>query len=210
MLRHIREFNDLMSWMDTEFWEQCDEIYQEKLQSLQEEVIAIQQGTHSAFKEIMADIEIRREQTIQNAEYFRNYELTLTKKQFEQDLALLDKEYESEKHNLHDMVLQSIEDKRKQIKEDKDDTPFQIEDLFRDAYSRISSRRNLRKRNGMDRNSSSSPSRQERRRYNRPTIPHNIHAQPTSTEEDELESEFLTMKGGVSTRRQATLNQSKR
>lgn len=25
MLRRIREFNDLMTWMDSEFWEQCDE-----------------------------------------------------------------------------------------------------------------------------------------------------------------------------------------
>jgi hypothetical protein len=25
MMRRIREFNDLMSWMDNEFWEQCDE-----------------------------------------------------------------------------------------------------------------------------------------------------------------------------------------
>lgn len=25
MMRKIREFNDLMTWMDNEFWEQCDE-----------------------------------------------------------------------------------------------------------------------------------------------------------------------------------------
>lgn len=25
MLGRIREFNDLMTWMDSEFWEQCDE-----------------------------------------------------------------------------------------------------------------------------------------------------------------------------------------
>jgi hypothetical protein len=25
MLRRIREYNDLMTWMDNEFWEQCDE-----------------------------------------------------------------------------------------------------------------------------------------------------------------------------------------
>ncbi|KAI8973727.1 hypothetical protein BDF20DRAFT_883834 [Mycotypha africana] len=44
MLRKMREFNDLITWMDNEFWEQCDEIYREKLQSLQEEIKTIQDG----------------------------------------------------------------------------------------------------------------------------------------------------------------------
>lgn len=62
------------------------------------------------------------------------------------------------------MVLQSIEDRRKQIKEDKDDSEFDIQDLFRDAYSRVNNKRSLRKRATFDRHTSASPSRQERRR----------------------------------------------
>lgn len=65
------------------------------------------------------------------------------------------------------MVLQAIEDRRKQIKEDKEDTEFDVQDLFRDAYSRVNNKRSLRKRTQFDRHSSASPSRQERRRQSK-------------------------------------------
>lgn len=42
----------------------------------------------------MADIEIRREQTIQYAEHYKNYELSLSKHQYDQEKTLLQDEYE--------------------------------------------------------------------------------------------------------------------
>lgn len=96
-------------------------IYREKLQSLQDEIRTIQEGikskmvilggvflssrinspsiweikgTHSTFTETMTDIEMRREQTIHNAEYFKNYELTLSKHQYDQEMNLIQDEYE--------------------------------------------------------------------------------------------------------------------
>lgn len=58
------------------------------------------------------------------------------------------------------MVLQAIDERRKMIKEDKEDVD--IDDLFHDAYKRVSqNKRNLRKRN-LERYAS--PSRLERRR----------------------------------------------
>ncbi|KAI8638745.1 Sds3-like-domain-containing protein [Parasitella parasitica] len=203
MLRRIREFNDLMTWMDSEFWEQCDEVYREKLQSLQEEIRTIQEGTHSAFTETMTDIETRREQTIYHAEFYKNYELSLTKHQYDQEIYLIRNEFETERHNLHDLVLQAIEDRKKQVKEDKEDYEFDVQDLFKDAYARMNTKRNLRKRTQFDRHNSASPSRQERRKRERQATPHNIHAQPSTAEEEELESEFLNMKGGTAARRQA-------
>lgn len=67
------------------------------------------------------------------------------------------------------MVLQSIEDKKKQIKDDKDDGEFDAKELFRDAYSKVNNKRSLRKRANFDRHSSASPSRQERRRHSKST-----------------------------------------
>ncbi|KAF1802919.1 Sds3-like protein [Mucor lusitanicus] len=178
-------------------------IYREKLQSLQDEIRTIQEGTHSTFTETMTDIEMRREQTIHNAEYFKNYELTLSKHQYDQEMNLIQDEYETERHNLHDLVLQAIEDRKKQVKEDRDDYEFDVQDLFKDAYARVHTKRSLRKRTPFDRHNSASPSRQERRRRERQATPHNIHAQPSTAEEEELESEFLSMKGGAAARRQA-------
>lgn len=65
------------------------------------------------------------------------------------------------------MVLQAIEEKRKQIKEDREDTEFDTQDLFRDAYSRVNNKRSLRKRTQFDRHSSASPSRHDRRRQSK-------------------------------------------
>lgn len=65
------------------------------------------------------------------------------------------------------MVLQSIEEKRKQIKEDREDSEFDVKELFRDAYSKVNNKRSLRKRNQFDRLGSASPSRQERKRHSK-------------------------------------------
>ncbi len=115
----------------------------------------------------MTDIELRREQTIEYAQYYKNYELSLSKHQYDQEKSILQDEYENERHNLHDMVLQAIEERRKQIKEDKEDVEFDIQDLFRDAYSKVNNKRSLRKRTQFDRHNSASPSRQERRRQSK-------------------------------------------
>jgi hypothetical protein len=113
----------------------------------------------------MTDIESRREQTIESAEYFKNYELSLSKHQYEQEVTLLQDEYENERSSLHDTVLQAIEEKKKQVKEDKDEpVDFDMQDLFKDAYAKVNSKRNLRKRFDGTRHHNASPSRQERRR----------------------------------------------
>ncbi|KAG1041010.1 hypothetical protein G6F43_012185 [Rhizopus delemar] len=143
----------------------------------------------------MADIELKREQTIEYAEHFKDYELSLAKHQFDIEMSIAEDEYKSEKHNLHDVVLQAIEERRKLIKEDKEDVD--IDDMFNDVHIRLAnSKRNLRKRtHPFDRHLSASPSRQERRRQNRIQTLYNIHAAPSSLEQEGLEEDFLNMKG---------------
>lgn len=51
-------------------------------------------GTHSAFTETLTDIEMCREQTIQYAEFFKNYELSLSKHQYDQEMSLIQDEFE--------------------------------------------------------------------------------------------------------------------
>lgn len=94
----------------------------------------------------MTDIELKREQAIEYAEYYKNYELSLTKHQYDYETRIIQDEYENERLNLHDMVLQSIEEKKKQIKEEREDAieNFDIKDLFRDAYLKVKNKRNLR------------------------------------------------------------------
>lgn len=51
-------------------------------------------GTHSAFTETLTDIEMCREQTIHYAEFFKNYELSLSKHQYDQEMSLIQDEFE--------------------------------------------------------------------------------------------------------------------
>lgn len=48
----------------------------------------------------MTDVEMRREQTIHHAEYFKEYELALSKHQYDQEMNLIQDEYEVKKLSL--------------------------------------------------------------------------------------------------------------
>ncbi|CAO3643064.1 unnamed protein product [Mucor hiemalis] len=148
--QEVKEFNDLMTWMDNEFWEQADEIYQEKLSNLQNELVHLQKGTHSAFREMIADYEFKREKTIKDAECFMKYEISFIEQCFHQDMNALQDEYETERKHLQDTLITSIEDKRRQIKDDTEDNNDN-EDAGNHSSSNSNnnarSKRNLRKRN---------------------------------------------------------------
>ncbi|KAI7900543.1 Sds3-like protein [Cokeromyces recurvatus] len=184
--------------MDTEFWEQCDEIYREKLDSLQEELRMIQQGTHSAFQESLNDLEKYRDNTIEDALLFKEYEMGVVKQDYDEETGKVEAEYESERNGLMGVLLQIIEEKKKQVT--REDGELDL-DVFKDAYRKLNGRRNLRKTviNGRQSQSQSPSRHQERRsRRDRQATPHNIHAQPTSTEQEELEADFHNMKGDLS------------
>lgn len=62
-------------------------------------------------------------------------------------------------------MLQAIEEKKKQVKEDKDENvEFDVQELFKDAYAKVNHKRNLRKRFEGTKHRNASPSRQDRRR----------------------------------------------
>ncbi|KAI8391295.1 uncharacterized protein BYT42DRAFT_489356 [Radiomyces spectabilis] len=150
-------------------------------------------GTHPAFKDAVADLEIKRDKTIKDAECLMTYQLAFSRQQYDQDMETVNEEYENERHNLHDVILMAIEDQRRSIREDKDDAPIDIQELFNDAYARLETKRTLRRRPPLDR-SNSSAVRWERRRQPRTGTPHNIHASPSPKEEDELDQDFMAMK----------------
>lgn len=50
-------------------------------------------GTHAAFEETMADIEIKREQTIEYAEHYKAYELLFAHRQYDMEMRMIEEEY---------------------------------------------------------------------------------------------------------------------
>ncbi|KAG1138284.1 hypothetical protein G6F37_010683 [Rhizopus arrhizus] len=178
--------------MDNEFWEQRDDTYKERHQYLKDELKTVEQGTHSAFEDAILDIEVRKEQTIECAENFKDYELSLINYQYEMEVNLLQEEYRTEKNGLQTLMLQTIAEKRKLIKEDKED--YEVNDVFDEAYKKIAkNKRILRKKSNLYERHAS-PSRLERRKQNRTQMLYNIHAAPSSVEQEELEADLLQMK----------------
>ncbi|KAI9307399.1 hypothetical protein BJ944DRAFT_158133, partial [Cunninghamella echinulata] len=140
MLNKLREYNDIMNWMDNEFWEQNEEVYQEKLQSLQKELKSIQD-------DIVSDLEIIRDQTIQNALCFEDYQLLMTRQELELNTMVIEEEYQNEMDHLNEVVMSVIDEHRRQIKEDREySNKLDIKGIFNDAYAKIKHKRGLRKR----------------------------------------------------------------
>ncbi|KAI8878813.1 hypothetical protein K501DRAFT_336517 [Backusella circina FSU 941] len=175
----VKEYNDLMTWMDNEFWEQTDDIYKEKMDNLKQELESIIKGTHSVFQEILDDYECIRKKTEQDADYFMRYQLGLVGEFYENDVKLIEEEYQTEKKHLHDNLLISIQDQRKQIKEDES------------HGEEVRVKRNLRKRNADT--AGIKPEPLTKRRAVRPSTLPSIHT-ISEKEEDELEDEFMKMK----------------
>ncbi|EIE80246.1 hypothetical protein RO3G_04951 [Rhizopus delemar RA 99-880] len=149
--------------------------------------------THSAFEDAMLDIEVRKEQTIECAENFKNYELSLINYQYEMEVNLLQEEYRTEKNGLQALMLQTIAEKRKLIKEDKED--YEVNDVFDEAYKKIAKNKIMLRKKSNLYERHASPSRLERRKQNRTQMLYNIHAAPSSAEQEELEADLLQMKG---------------
>ncbi|KAL9538681.1 hypothetical protein MBANPS3_010749 [Mucor bainieri] len=140
-----KEYNDLMTWMDNEFWEQADEIYQDKISQLKQELIQIQKGTHSAFREIISDYETKREKSIHDAESFMKYQIAFIDAFYDQDLNALEDEYENERKQLQETLISSIEDKRKQMRDDREENNEE-----ESSSNHTRAKRNLRKRNAAE------------------------------------------------------------
>ncbi|KAK4518523.1 Aldo_ket_red domain-containing protein [Mucor velutinosus] len=183
-----KEYNDLMTWMDNEFWEQADEIYQDKISQLKQELIQIQKGTHSAFREIISDYETKREKSIHDAESFMKYQIAFIDAFYDQDLNALEDEYENERKQLQETLISSIEDKRKQMRDDREENNEE-----ESSSSQTRAKRNLRKRNAAESANAKTAEPSSKRKSVRPSALPNIHT-ISSLEEEELENEYLYMK----------------
>ncbi|KAI8139249.1 Sds3-like-domain-containing protein [Fennellomyces sp. T-0311] len=196
-MRSLRECNDLLTTMNNEFLEHSTVIYHNKLQSLQEELRSIQEGTHEAFMEEIADLEKQREETIYHARCMMEYHVSGLKRRYEIDMDAAEHDYEIERQSLHETIMAAIDDRRRQVREDRD-SGFDVKDLFRDAYHRVNNqKRSLRKRHLDHRTqNSASPSRHEnsRRRQTRPGNTYSINGPISQKEEDDLELDFAHMK----------------
>ncbi|SAM05856.1 hypothetical protein [Absidia glauca] len=192
---HLKEWNQLLTWMDHEFWEHSEEIYQEKLASLQQELKSLQNDTHVPFRDLVSDLEMKRGTMIADAECFLNYQLEWMEQLYEEDVAIIEEEYNASAKRRKksamatDAILAVIEDRKKQVREEKDDH-LNEKDLIGEAYSRVTNKRTLRKRPPTEHSRTDS-----RKRHARQVAAHQADTNTAlGKEEEELEEELLLMK----------------
>ncbi|KAI8338620.1 hypothetical protein BC941DRAFT_423389 [Chlamydoabsidia padenii] len=188
-MEHLKEWNQLLTWMDHEFWEQSEEIYHEKLSSLQQELKSLQNDTHVPFRDLVSDLELKRETMIADAECFLNYQLEWMEQLYEEDVAIIEEEYNNKQRHLQDAILAVIEDRKKQVKEEKDDH-LNEKDLIGEAYSRVTNKRTLRKRPPTEHSRNDSRKRHARHAASLQTDTNSS----LGKEEEELEDELEMMK----------------
>ncbi|KAI8071725.1 Sds3-like-domain-containing protein [Gongronella butleri] len=182
-LDQLNEWNQVVSWMDHEFWEQREQLYQDKLVMLQDELASLQTDTHETFNVLVGDLDMGRSKTIHDAECFLKYQLEWMDQVYQEEVRLIEEEYNTERRHLHDTLMAVIEDRKKQIKEERDDG-FDLKDLFKEAYARVTNKRSLRRR-------AAEASRNETRKRQKNQ---NTDGHAAIKEEEELEDEFMLMK----------------
>ncbi|RUP52403.1 Sds3-like-domain-containing protein, partial [Jimgerdemannia flammicorona] len=115
-----REFTERMQRLNQEFMENKERIYTDKLKAFQSELRAIQDGTQPEFLERLADLEDTRDTMIDQKRLFRNFQLECAGNQYELETKQAEEEYMAEKQGLREKMLAGVEERRKKLKEDKD------------------------------------------------------------------------------------------
>ncbi|KAJ3394556.1 hypothetical protein HDU84_007730 [Entophlyctis sp. JEL0112] len=140
--RH-REFMDRVELIGREFAESKERIYFEKLAAFKQELRDVQDGTHQEFEERIALLEFERKAAIRKAELFRNYQLECANVIYQVEKEAYDQEYLAEKQGLREKILQQLEDRRKKLKEDRDN--FDVtNDFSSDSNKAIYTRKTTR------------------------------------------------------------------
>ncbi|KAI8326387.1 hypothetical protein GQ54DRAFT_301262 [Martensiomyces pterosporus] len=131
--------------IDREAFESEEKLYQQKGEEIQSDLTLILRGTHPMFLEGVARLAAERDRMLASAEQNHRYLVSMHDKAYQRERDLAEKAYKSEKQTIYDKIAADIEERRKRLKEEKDNLDISMDFVF-DTNSRTSSKRNLRKR----------------------------------------------------------------
>ncbi|KAJ1656655.1 hypothetical protein IWQ61_003808 [Dispira simplex] len=143
ILRRLVDFNQ-------EFCTHRQTIYNRKMAEIHEAVREICAGTHPVYQEKIKELEETQKVAIHKAKLLCDYQLAAVEKLYTDEIHRAEEEYNTEKEELREKLRNSVEERLKRLREEKDvlDTSH---DGNLDGNSRGGSKRNLRKR-GADQN----------------------------------------------------------
>ncbi|KAJ3231885.1 hypothetical protein HDU81_003450 [Chytriomyces hyalinus] len=141
--KRTKDFTDRIDLIGREFQEGKERIYFEKLAAFKQELRDVQDGTHQEFEERVALLEFERKAAIKRAELLRNYQLECANSMYQAEKEAYDQEYLAEKQGLRDKILHQLEERRKKLKEDRENFDLTHEvasDAQKTMYTRKTTR----------------------------------------------------------------------
>ncbi|KAL1915586.1 uncharacterized protein VTP21DRAFT_6710 [Calcarisporiella thermophila] len=190
--RKRREVTERLSKMEQEFLENREIIYRDNIQAFQNEMRELEDGTHPEFLERLADLQASQNAMVQKAKLFRDYQVACARKQYETETTRAEEEYTMERQGLRERMLAAIEERRRKLKEDKDNIDIS-NDMSIETHASLHQKRNLRKR-GLETNE---PKTSKRRPFQGPNNSH------TLKDDERIDDVAMIRKGAGAMRRVA-------
>ncbi|GAB5593636.1 hypothetical protein Unana1_08536 [Umbelopsis nana] len=191
--RRKREYTDRVVNINSNFMDNYEIIYQERFSAFQEDLLSIQQETHPALRECISDLEKARQQVIYQARLIMEYHIDCTNEQFQAEIAGLEEDYLAEKQAMRDMMLNALEEKRKRLRDEKDNENDIANDIFFSTHQTRNRKRILRKRGGILDTESLAGYRSPNSVLRLNTLA-NLNTALTARDDDELDQDLLAIR----------------
>ncbi|KAI8071758.1 Sds3-like-domain-containing protein [Gongronella butleri] len=185
-LKRRRELNQRIEYLNNDFLQSKERLFAEKLMMIQTEIDQALNNTHAQYQESLVLLDSIRQKSIQDGRMFRDYQTSVTDKQFTLEIHQAEEEYMVEKHEVREKLFAALEDKRRKLKEDKDNCDLTF-DVLMETQTR-SNKRSLRKR-GME-TADGKSSNSKRKQATGPTLMFRL-------KDDELLDDLQAMRSGL-------------
>lgn len=139
------KITERLQQIDREAFETEERAYLQKVDEIQTEIAMLLRGTHPTFMDGIERLSVERDLMINSANQHHQYLVDMHKRSYNMDRERAGTLYRTEKRSVYDKIAADIEDRRKRLKEEKDNLDINMEFVF-ESGSRTSSKRNLRKR----------------------------------------------------------------
>ncbi|KAF7725775.1 hypothetical protein EC973_009392 [Apophysomyces ossiformis] len=116
----LQDYNEQLQMIDHEFMDNREIVYSKKMKQLQEELQAVEEGHHIVFDECLADLDRERVEMIENAKLMMEYQLKQVDETYAKDTKKIEDDWQAEKHDMQVAMFSMLEEKRRQLKDDKD------------------------------------------------------------------------------------------
>jgi hypothetical protein len=97
-----------------------EQIYNDKTEDIERDIHDILSGRHAEYLDHVQELEMTRDEEILKAEIIRDYQIQVAEALYRAEIEDCINDFEHEKDNLKQRIMQSIDDRKRKLKDDKD------------------------------------------------------------------------------------------